>query len=187
VPVAREIAAALDGELDLLIVRKLGAPGHPELGLGAVVDGAHPQIVFNDEVVRQVRPSRAYIEAEAGRQLVEIERRRRAYLAGRQPADPAGRTVIVVDDGVATGGTVRAALRALRNASPRRLVLAVPVAPVDALAGLASACDELVCLAAPEPFVAVGVHYRDFEQTSDEEVVRLLNQAAREPLTADSE
>ena len=185
VPVGYEIARALDAELDLLMVRKLGAPGQPEVGIGAVVDGANPQFVLNEQVIRQVRPDQAYVEAEARRQLAEIERRRRAYLGDRRATDVGGRTVIVVDDGVATGGTVRAALRALRKAGPKRLVLAVPVAPAELLPVLASECDELVCLASPEPFFAVGAHYADFEQTSDAEVVRLLHESRPQPAAAE--
>lgn len=174
VPVAFEVARALDAELDLLFVRKLGAPGYEELGIGAVMDGADPQLVLNEQVVRELAPSPSYIRAEMRRQLAEIERRRHAYLGGREPIAAAGRTVIVVDDGIATGGTVKAALRGLRKTNPARLVLAVPVAPADSLADLAPECDEIVCLARPDPFYAVGAHYARFDQTGDDEVVRLL-------------
>ena len=179
VPVGYEVARTLDAELDLVMVRKLGAPGQPEVGIGAVVDGANPQFVLNEGVLRVLRPSRAYLEAEVGRQLAEMERRRRLYLAGRRPPNIEGRTILVVDDGVATGGTIRAALQALRKASPARLILAVPVAPREVAAALAAECDELVCLASPDPFFAVGAHYRNFDQTSDQEVIELLDKARR--------
>lgn len=177
VPVGFEIAKALGAPLDVLIVRKIGAPGHSELGIGAVVDGSEPHLVLNEDIIRQVRPSDAYIEEEKQRQLTEIERRRQSYV-GNRPATPIkGRTAIVVDDGIATGGTFRAALRGIASSKPAKLVLAVPVAPVDSLAELAGDCDETVCLATPEPFYAVGAHYRDFTQTDDEEVIRLLAEA----------
>jgi putative phosphoribosyl transferase len=177
VPVGFEVAKALGAPLDVLIVRKIGAPGHPELGIGAVIDGSAPQLVLNDDVIRHVRPPAAYIEEEKRRQLAEIERRRRRYLGERAAIPVEGRTVIVVDDGIATGGTVRAALRGVAGGHPARLVLAVPVAPADSLAELARDCDDVVCLATPEPFHAVGAHYRDFTQTEDDEVVRLLAEA----------
>lgn len=177
VPVAFEVARALDADLDLLFVRKLGAPGYEELGIGAVVDGADPQLVLNEDVVRQLAPSPNYIRAELRRQLGEVERRRHAYLGGAAPIAIAGRPVIVVDDGIATGGTVKAALKGLRNAGPARLVLAVPVAPQESIAALGAECDEIVCLAQPYPFYAVGAHYARFDQTSDDEVARLLARA----------
>lgn len=178
VPVAFEIACALEAELDLVFVRKLGAPGHEEFGIGAVVDGADPQLVLNEAIVRQLAPSPNYLHNEYRRQLAEIERRRRAYVGSRQPIPAAGRTVIVVDDGIATGGTVRAALQALRKTGAARLVLAVPVAPQDVVRTLERECDEVLCLATPEPFYAVGAHYADFTQTTDEEVIALLRRAA---------
>ena len=177
VPVAFEVARALGAELDVILVRKLGAPDHPEYGIGAVVDGDDPQLVLNEEALALVRPSPEYIAAEQRRELAEIERRRRLYLGDRGPVPVKGRTVIVVDDGIATGGTVRAALKALRKAGAGHVVLAIPVAPADTIDRLAGDTDEIVCLATPERFHAVGLHYDDFTQTSDEEVVRLLAEA----------
>lgn len=179
VPVAFEVAKALRAPLDLLMVRKLGAPGHPELGIGAVVDGPEPQLVINEEAMEIVQASRAYVNAEMERQLAEIERRRAFYFAGREPVPLAGRTAIVVDDGIATGGTVRVALKALHGTEAARIVLAVPVAPRDALDSLHDEVDELVCLKVPWDFHAVGLHYASFDQTNDSEVIDCLN-AARE-------
>jgi len=156
-------------------VRKIGAPGHEELGLGGVVDSHDPQLVLNEDLVRAVAPPPGYIEAEEQRQLAEIERRRRHYIGDRSPVAVEGRPVIVVDDGI--GATVKAALRGLARNRPARLVLAVPVAPADTVEELSAECDELVCLATPDPFYAVGPHYRDFRQTEDAEVVRLLAEA----------
>src|SRR5215471_8078 len=177
VPVAFEVAKALAAPLDVLLVRKIGAPGHEELALGAVVDGDDPQLVMNDDVVRSVRPRPGYIEAEKQRQLAEIERRRQDYVGERPPLSAKGRVAIVIDDGIATGATVKAALRGLARHDPARLVLAVPVAPAESLAELRTECDAIVCLATHDPFYAVGPHYRDFRQTTDEEVIRLLAEA----------
>jgi putative phosphoribosyl transferase len=179
VPVAFEIARALNAELDLLMVRKLGAPGYPEVGIGAVVDGAAGRLVLNDAVIEQVRPSPDYVRAEVHRQLEEIERRRHAYLGDDTPIPIVGRTAIIVDDGIATGGTIRAAIEGVRAAQPARLILAVPLAPAEALKMLEGECDQIVCLATPEPFFAVGAHYEVFDQTADEEVVSLLREARR--------
>ena len=178
VPVAFEVAQALEAPLDVVMVRKIGAPSHPELGLGAVVDGADPKLVFNDEVIAFVDPDPAYLEAEKRRQLEEIERRKRLYRGDRPQPPVEGRLVIVIDDGIATGGTVKAVLRALAAAKPARRVLAVPVAPRESIAALRPEADDIVCLAMPEPFFAVGNYYRDFRQTTDEEVVELLQRAA---------
>ena len=180
VPVGFEVANALGAPLDVILVRKIGAPDQPELGLGAVVDGENPQLVLNEELVALVRPGRRYLETEEKRQLAEIERRRALYRPGRAPMSLEGRTVIVVDDGIATGGTMKAVLQALKNARPARLVLAVPVAPPDTLNELSPLADEVVCLMTPEPFYAVGGYYRDFTQTTDEEVIDLLARAAKE-------
>jgi putative phosphoribosyl transferase len=174
VPVGFEVAKALGALLDVLIVRKIGAPGHKEFGLGAVVDGGEPQVVLNEEAMAAVQPPQSYVEAEVGRQLKEIERRRRVYLGDREPCATRNRAVIVVDDGIATGGTVKTALRALRRTGPDYVILAVPVAPPEALPALRKDADEIVCLSTPEHFWAVGQYYDDFEQTSDDEVVALL-------------
>jgi predicted phosphoribosyltransferase/pimeloyl-ACP methyl ester carboxylesterase len=185
VPIAYEVAERLDADLDLLLVRKLGAPNHPEFGIGAVIDGENPQIVLNHEITQQLSVPSGYIHNEAHRQLREIERRREEYLGGRKPIPVAGRTVIVVDDGIATGSTVRAALRAIRRKNPAKVILAVPVGAPDSVLSLQSECDEVVCLVTPDPFHAVGAHYDDFTHTSDDEVKRLLESHPVE--TADAE
>ncbi|MDK1493999.1 phosphoribosyltransferase [Sinorhizobium sp. 7-81] len=177
VPVAFEIAKALHAPLELVLVRKIGAPGHSEYGIGAVVDGNDPQFVYNEDAIRIVNPPAGYIEAESRRQLAEIERRREVYQGNRPPTPTEDRTVIVVDDGVATGGTVKVALKALRKAGTGKIILAVPVAAGDALEQLEAEADEVVCLQTPDPFRAVGIHYIDFDQTSDDEVIRLLEEA----------
>jgi len=182
VPVGFEVAKALNAEFDVLLVRKIGAPGHEELGLGAIVDGANPQIVINDEIVRMTGATPAYLHTEATRQLAELERRRRAYRGKAIPVALKGRTVIIVDDGIATGGTAKAALQGVRLGSPARLILAVPVAPAECLAALRPLCDEVIRLMCPSPFFSVGTHYLDFSQTSDEEVIHLLK-AASQPAT----
>jgi putative phosphoribosyl transferase len=174
VPVAVEVARELHAPLDLLLVRKIGAPMQPELAVAAIVDGAQHDLVVDDETLAWSGATREYVDAEAQRQLVEIERRRRLYLGAREPVEIAGRTAIVVDDGIATGTTVRAALKALRRRHPARLVLAVPVAPREAVAELGPEVDQLVCLETPQWFRAVGAHYDDFTQVEDDEVVALL-------------
>lgn len=181
VPVAFEIALALGAELDLMMVRKLGAPGNPEFAIGAVVDGDEPQVVLNEEVIDLIGSGNAYLEQEKRAQIAEMERRRKAYLGERHKPRIAGRTVIIIDDGIATGATITAAIRGVRQAGPARLVLAVPVASRDTAQRLQSLCNELVVLALPEPFLSVGRHYRDFSQTSDAEVIRLLALAQEKP------
>ncbi len=185
VPVAYEIAEKLEADLDLLLVRKIGAPHHPEFGIGAVIDGENPQLLVDQHVLDQLAVPSGYIHNEAHKQLREIERRRSAYLGGRKPSSAAGRTVIVVDDGIATGSTVRAALRAIRQKKPARLVLAVPVAAPDTILALQHECDELICLVTPDPFYAVGAHYEDFGQIPDAEITELLADHSAELAEAD--
>lgn len=174
VPVAAEVASRLGAPLDLLIVRKIGVPYQPELAMGAVVDGEAPVVVRNEDVIRQADVSQAEFDRVRDHELAEIERRRERYLAGRQPVDIAGRTAIVIDDGIATGATVRAAIRGLRRKKPAEIVLAVPVAPPDTVAMLETEADRVVCLEQPSFFQAIGLHYRDFRQVSDEEVIATL-------------
>jgi len=177
VAVAAEIAAALSAPLDLVLVRKIGVPFQPELAMGAVVDGPEPLVVRNDDVMALARVSEAEFQQVCDRERAEIERRRQRYLGDRSPVPVEGRTVIVVDDGIATGATVRAALRAVRRRHPGTLVLAVPVAPPDVIASLAGVADEIVCLEQPHRFGAIGAFYLDFHQLSDEDVVRALASA----------
>jgi putative phosphoribosyl transferase len=177
VVVAAEIARALDAPLDVLVVRKLGAPHQPELAIGAVLCDDPPRRIHNEELIRLVGATDEYLAAEEQRQLAEARRRLELYRRGRPGIDLANRTAIVVDDGVATGATMAAALAALQQIDLRRLVLAVPVGSPDSMARLRGDVDELVCLAAPPDFRAVGMYYRSFTQTSDDEVVRLLDDA----------
>ena len=176
VPVAVEIARALGAPLDLVFVRKIGVPFQPELAVAAVVDGGEPLIIINDDIMTGAAVTQAFINEQAKSKLAEIECRRRAYLAGRAHVPLEGRVLILVDDGIATGASVRAALAALRRKMPKRLVLAVPVAPADILDDLGTRVDEIVCLRKPKAFYAVGHHYIDFHQILDDEVVRLLNE-----------
>ncbi|MFQ5774970.1 MAG: phosphoribosyltransferase [Kiloniellaceae bacterium] len=178
VPVGFEIASALEAPLDLVLVRKIGAPSQPELAVAAVVGGPEPQTVVNEDVMRTLGLSEAYIEEQSRHQLAEIERRRRLYLGGRARADVKGRTAIIVDDGIATGATIRAALKATRRAAPERLVLAVPVAPPDTIRALRAEADEIECLSTPGVFGAISVFYADFHQVGDDEVIDLLARAA---------
>jgi len=174
VPVAAEVAAALSAPLDLILVRKIGVPFQPELAMGAVVNGKAPVIVRNEDVIASAGIDEKEFKAICNEELAEIDRRRVRYLGNRERVDIAGRTAIVVDDGVATGATTRAALRAARMRNPKRLVLAVPVAPPDAIKDLQEDADEVVCLETHGFFGAIGAYYLDFRQVSDEEVVRLL-------------
>ena len=171
VVVAAEVARALDAALDVVVPRKVGAPGNPELGLGAVAPGVR---VLDERLIRDLGVSQPYLEQEIAAQEREIERRTAAYRGDRPAVDLEGRTAIVVDDGVATGGTAVAALRWAKQAGAKRVILAVPVAPRQAMQGLSAEADDVVVLGTPEPFYAVGQWYDRFEQVSDQEVVRLL-------------
>jgi putative phosphoribosyl transferase len=179
VAVASEIARALDAPLDIVLVRKIGAPSEPELAVGAVSDGASPDIFIDRDLARVLDIPESYLREETGRQLDEIERRRMIYCAGQPPAEIAGRTAIVVDDGIATGATMRVALRAVRRRDPAHLALAVPVAPPETLTAFRKEADEVVCLETPVMLGAIGVYYRDFHQMSDAEVTDLLARAAK--------
>lgn len=174
VPVAAEIAAALGAPLDLILVRKIGAPTQPELAMGAVVDGAAPIVVRNEEVIELSGVTADEFDATCASELAEIERRRKLYIGDRARAEIAGQIVIVIDDGIATGATTEAALQAIRKRKPKELVLAVPVAPRDTVEKLRSEVDSLICLEMPEPFGAIGYFYRDFRQVSDREVMAIL-------------
>ncbi len=172
VPVAYEVARALGVPLDVLVVRKLGLPGHAELAMGAVATGG--EVVLHDDVIRGAHVTPDVVARVTRAEAAELDRRETRYRAGRPPLHVEGRTVIVVDDGAATGSSLRAASVALRHSRPARLVAAVPVAPGSTCAQLATAVDELVCATTPWPFVAVGQQYEDFTQTTDDEVCRLL-------------
>jgi putative phosphoribosyl transferase len=182
VPIGLEVARALRAPLDLVMVRKIGVPYQPELAAAAVVNGDEPQTVVNESIAREAGLNREKIDELAAVQLEEIKRRRAIYLKGRTHVPVAGRTAIVVDDGIATGATVRAALRGVRRRTPAKLVLAVPVAPQDTIDDLRNEVDEVICLEVPEFFYAIGVHYADFTQVSDQEVVDMLDEAS-EPRT----
>jgi predicted phosphoribosyltransferase len=171
VPMGKLIASSLGGELDVVLVRKLRAPGNPELALGAIDEGGN---VFLGAYA-QTRPGLdRYLACEKEAELEVLRARRALYTPVRQPIDPAGRIVIVLDDGIATGSTMIAALRATRKKAPARLIAATAVAPADTLARIAQEADEVVCLAAPEDFFAIGPFFDDFRQVADDEVVELL-------------
>jgi erythromycin esterase-like protein/predicted phosphoribosyltransferase len=179
VPVGYEVARALDVPLDIFLVRKLGVPGHEELALGAIASGGTR--VLNTQLIESLEIPPEWIEAIDAQERRELERREREYRGSRPPPDVSGRTVIVVDDGLATGSTMLAAVEALRQDEPARIVVAVPVADPDVCAGLRTVADEVVCLSTPRPFRAVGVWYDEFAQTTDDEVRHLLERARRPP------
>lgn len=183
VPVGDEVARRLEAPLDVVLVRKIGAPGQRELAVGAVVDGSRPEIVLNQDVVAELGVTQDYIDRVAAEELAVIERRRKQWLADRTFPSLAGRTVIIVDDGIATGATMRAAIHAVRRSSPGRLVVAVPVGPPSTICQIAAEADEVVCLKMPEHFGAIGFFYRDFTQVEDAEVARIL--AARKDKARD--
>jgi predicted phosphoribosyltransferase len=178
VPVASEVARALQAPLDVFLVRKLGVPGHEELAMGAIASGGVR--VLNEEVVHALEIPEEVIAIVAAEERQELERRERTYRGDRPAPDVRGRTVILVDDGLATGSTMRAAVAALRRQRPARIVVAVPVGSSETCAELQAEADEAVCARTPEPFYAVGFWYKDFAQTTDEEVHDLLERAAEE-------
>ncbi len=179
VPVAAEIARGLDVPLDVMLVRKLGAPWQPELAMGAIASGGVR--VMNDEVVRGMGISPEAIEQVAQEELKELERRERAYRGNRPWPDLTDKTVILVDDGLATGATMHAAIDAVRAQNPAQIVVAVPVAPPDTVRALEPLVDEVVCLFQPEPFMAIGQWYQDFSQLTDAEVQALLEEQEAAP------
>lgn len=178
VPVAFEVARALRAPMDLFLVRKLGVPGHEELAMGAVATGGVR--VLNDDVVNGLRIPDHTIERVVDAESRELERRDAAYRGARPAPNVKGRTVVLVDDGLATGSTMRAAVLALRQQSPERIVVGVPVASPEVCAQFRAEVDDIICVATPEPFYAVGYWYQDFSQTTDDEVRDLLRQAERE-------
>jgi putative phosphoribosyl transferase len=172
--VGEAVARALGARLDVVIPRKIGAPGNPELGIGAIAPGVR---VLDDRMIELLRVTPAYLEREIAAQEREIERRQRLYRAGGAPLDVRGTTAVVVDDGIATGGTAAAALRWARSQGAVSVTLAVPVAPLASLHRLRAEADRIVVLETPEPFLAVGEWYRRFDQTTDDEVVAALARA----------
>ena len=177
-PVAFEVARALDAPLDVFVVRKLGAPGYEELAMGAIATGGVR--VFNEEVIQHLGVSESWIEATIQEQEEELRRREAAYRGDRPPVEIEGRTVILVDDGLATGASMRAAVRALRQRHPAAIVVAVPIGSRDTCDQFCAQVEEVVCARTPEPFHAVGAWYRNFTQTTDDEVRELLDRAAHE-------
>jgi putative phosphoribosyl transferase len=178
VPVAFEVARALRAELDILLVRKLGLPGHEELAIGAIASGG--MRVLNHELIEELQLSEALIDRLTATEQRELERRERLYRENRPPLIVRDRTLILIDDGLATGASMMAAIRALRPQSPKRIVVAVPVAAAETCQQFRAEADNVICPATPEPFGAVGAWYHDFSQTSDNEVRKLLEVAARE-------
>ena len=176
VPLGVEVARELDAPLDLLLVRKLGVPGHEELAMGAVASGGVR--VLNEDVVGPLGLSEEVVEAVADRERTELERRARAYRGDRPTPELEGRTIVLVDDGLATGATMRAAVEAVRKLEPARIVVAVPVAPPDTCERLEEVADEVVCVERPDPFLAIGVWYERFPQITDERVRDLLDEVA---------
>lgn len=177
VPVGYEIARALELPLDVFVVRKLGVPGHEELAMGAIASSGVR--VLNDEVVNYLRVSVKTIDAVTAREERELERREKKYRGSRPALNVKDHIVIIVDDGLATGSTMRAAVAALRKLGPRRIIVAVPVGAPDTCSDLRKEAEDVICLHTPEPFQAVGLWYEDFSQTSDEEVHQLLEESAR--------
>lgn len=179
-PVAAEIAETLGAPLGLLLVRKVGVPYQPELAAGAVVDGDEPEYVINQDILRATGISEEDFRLAASRQLDEIARRRALYYRNRKPVSVSGKTAIIVDDGIATGATIKAGIKGLRRRGPKRIILAVPVAPEETVDDLREIVDDVVCLDMPEPFFAIGCHFLDFRQLTDDDVIRILEKASPE-------
>jgi putative phosphoribosyl transferase len=176
VPVAYEVAQSLNAPLDIFLVRKLGVPGQEELAMGAIASGGIRTL--NNSIVQQLNIPTAAIEAATRRESQELERREQLYRGDKPAMDISGHTVIVVDDGLATGSTMRVAVAALRRQNPAKIVVAVPTAAAETCRDLREEADEVVCAVTPEPFYAVGLWYEDFSQTTDEEVTELIHRAA---------
>lgn len=187
VPVAVPIAAALEAPLDLLLVRKIGVPRQPELAAASIVDGERPDVILNEHIVRAAGLSAADLELLARAQLREIERRRAMYLGDRAPVGAHGRTAILVDDGIATGASMRAAIAAIRRRNPLAIVVAIPVASREVVQDMAAEADHVICLAAPADFGAVGYYYDDFHQLEDDEVIALLAGARGEGVASETQ
>ena len=181
VPVGFEIATALNALLDVVLVRKIGHPWSPELAVGALAEGEPPERFIDEATVAELNVSLTYLHQETARQTQEIEHRRQRYRADRPQLDVRNRTAILVDDGIATGATMQAALRSVRNRNPHALVLAVPVAPASTLAALRPEVEEIVCLESPDDFGAVGSFYANFRPIEDAVVIDLLQRATKQP------
>lgn len=178
VPVARRVAEALHAPLDVLLVRKIGVPWRPEVAAAAVADGGQPEIVFNEGVMAASGLTHDTVEQLAVRELREIERRRQLYLKDRATVDVEGRDAIIVDDGIATGATLKSAIQAIRRRSPARVIVAVPVASPETAADVGALADDIVCLSTPVNLYAISVHYSSFPQLTDEDVIELLTEDA---------
>lgn len=185
VPVAFEVARALRAPLDVFMVRKLGVPGHEELAMGAVASGG--VCVVNENVLASLKPSDEVLRAVAAREIQVLQRRERLYRGDRPPLDVRGRTVIIVDDGLATGSTMRAAVAALRRLGPARLIVAAPIAAPSTCAAFGDDVDKCICAITPDPFYAVGIWYEDFSQTTDDQVRDLLERAGAGTIAATAE
>jgi putative phosphoribosyl transferase len=183
VPVAAEVAAVLGAPIDLVLVRKIGAPMQPELAMGAIVDGDPPVVARNEEIIRLAGVDERSFEAVRDREFAEIERRRQLYLGGREQFSVEGKIAIVIDDGIATGATTRAALCAIRMRQPQKLILAVPVGPTDTIEAMREEADEVLCLEIYADFGAIGYFYEDFRQTTDQEVIDILANHPPRPRT----
>ncbi len=186
VPVAAEVASVLDAPLDLVLVRKIGVPNQPELAMGAVTDGKVPAVVRNNDIIELCGISDQSFDSVCRDELAEIERRRQRYIGDRPRAEVEGKVAIIVDDGIATGATTLAAIKAVRSRKPRELVLAVPVAPFDSIKRLHSEVDAIVCLDTPRDLGAIGYFYEDFRQVDDEKVIATLKRFPADMNTPDS-